>query len=196
LTSVAVYGGSFDPPHVAHVLSAAYALSVGGFDKVLVVPVFEHPFGKALAPFSDRLALCHAAFEGQSRVEVSAVEAELERPSYTERTLERLSHDHPDWRLRVLVGSDVLADTSAWHDFAEVERRAPPFVLTRRGFERPDAGPALLPEVSSTRVRELLRKRADEGAVKELRFLVPVRVLAEIEARGLYVQSRPSVVSP
>ncbi len=120
MTTVAVYGGSFDPPHVAHVLSAAYALSVGGFDKVLVVPVFEHPFGKVLAPFSDRLALCHTAFEGQGRVEVSGIEAELERPSYTERTLERLSHDHPDWRLRVLVGSDVLADTSAWHEFPEV----------------------------------------------------------------------------
>ncbi len=60
-------------------------------------------------------------------------------------------------------------------------------MLTRRGFERPGAGPALLPEVSSTRVRELLRQRVDEGAAKELGFLVPARVLAEIEARRLYV---------
>lgn len=185
--NVAFYGGSFDPPHVAHHLSVAYALSTGGFDQVLVVPVFEHAFGKVLAPFEERVELCRACFDGLSRVDVSPLEAELERPSYTERTLARLALDHPEWRLRVLIGSDVLADTGAWHDFPAVERLAPPFVLTRRGFERWGSGPALLPEVSSTHVRELLRRRDEPAAAEELRFLVPARVLERVTALGLYL---------
>jgi len=185
--NVAFYGGSFDPPHVGHLLSAAYALATGGFDQVLVMPVFEHAFGKDLAPFDARLELCRACFEGLSGVHVSSLEAELERPNYTERTLARLAADHPDWRMRVLVGSDVLADTGAWHDFAAVERLAPPYVLTRRGFERPGAGPALLPEVSSTEVRELLRRRHERDAAERLRFLVPARVLERVTALGLYL---------
>jgi nicotinate-nucleotide adenylyltransferase len=184
--NVAVYGGSFDPPHVAHFLSAAYVLSVGGFDKVLIVPVYDHPFGKALAPFVRRVELCRACFEGLSCVEVSEIEAELERPSYTERTLARISQDHPAWLLRIVVGSDVLADSHAWHDFRAVERLAPPFVLTRRGFEREGFGPALLPEVSSTHVRDLLRRRDDPQAAEELSFLVPARVLELVEQKGLY----------
>ncbi|HEY3495399.1 MAG TPA: hypothetical protein VGK73_11960, partial [Polyangiaceae bacterium] len=60
---VAVYGGSFDPPHVAHRLTADYVLAVGGFDRLIVLPVHQHAFGKQLAAFEDRLELCRRCFE-------------------------------------------------------------------------------------------------------------------------------------
>jgi nicotinate-nucleotide adenylyltransferase len=183
---VAVYGGSFDPPHVAHRLMAAYVLAVGGFERLLVLPVHEHAFGKKLAPFAERLELCRRCFAGLEHVVVSALESELPPPNFTERTLERLLELHPDYELALVIGSDVLADTSGWHDFARVAALAPPFVVTRAGHERPELGPALLPEVSSTRVRELLRRRDDPDAMHELSFLVPKAVLEGIEARGLY----------
>src|SRR6185436_19281792 len=99
--NVLFFGGSFDPPHVAHVLCVAHALSAGEFERALVVPVFEHAFGKRLCAFEHRLRMCELAFADLRNVEVSSVEAELERPSYTLRTLERLSREHPDWRLRL-----------------------------------------------------------------------------------------------
>jgi nicotinate-nucleotide adenylyltransferase len=184
---VAYFGGSFDPPHVGHLLSAVYALALG-FEKVLVVPVYEHAFGKRMAPFDTRVTLCRACFEGIEGVEVSAIEAELERPNYTERTLARLTTEHPDWELRLLIGSDVLADTSAWHDFPAVERLAPPFVLNRSGHERPGSGPVVLPEVSSTRVRELLTRQDEPEAAEELERLVSARVLAVVRSSGQYVR--------
>ncbi len=183
---VAFYGGSFDPPHLAHLFSAVLAASLGGFDKVLVMPVFEHPLGKVLSPFDLRVDLCRRCFDGFGRVEVSTLEAELERPSYTVRTLERLGRDHPDWQLRIVIGSDVLSDTSAWHDFDRVRKLAPPFVLARKGYESPELGPAVLPFVSSTRVRELLRRRDEPDALRELSFLVPERVLARVIELGIY----------
>ncbi len=183
---VAIYGGSFDPPHVAHRLTAAYVLAVGGFERLLVVPVHEHAFGKQLAPFADRLELCGRCFHGLAAVEVSSIEAELPTPNFTERTLERLLDTHPDWELSLVIGSDVLADTASWHDFARVKALAPPFVVTRAGYERPELGPALLPDVSSTRVRELLLRRGEPAADRELSFIVPASVLGYVDERGLY----------
>ncbi|HEX5098390.1 MAG TPA: nicotinate-nicotinamide nucleotide adenylyltransferase [Polyangiaceae bacterium] len=171
--ALAIFGGSFDPPHVAHLLVANYVLALGEVGRVLVVPTFEHPFGKPLSPFEERLELCRRCFDGQPGVEVSDIEAELSRPSYTVRLLERLIAEQPERPLRLIIGSDVLAETGAWHDFPRVETLAPPLVLTRAGHERPGLGPAVLPDVSSTRVRELA-------------WLVPRRVLEHIAAANLY----------
>jgi nicotinate-nucleotide adenylyltransferase len=185
--NVAIYGGSFDPPHIAHLLTASYVLAAGGFDSMLVVPVFEHAFDKTSSSFEHRVAMCRLCFDGLRDVLVTELEAELPRPSFTERTLERIATDHPDWTLRFVMGSDALEDTSKWHDYARVVKLARPFVVTRRGYERPELGPAVLPEVSSTAVRALFAKRAsDANAGPELRALVPRRVIAYADEHGLY----------
>jgi nicotinate-nucleotide adenylyltransferase len=120
-------------------------------------------------------------------VEVSDIEAALERPSYTVRTLERLAKEHSDWELRVLVGSDALAETHAWHEFERVEKLAPLFVLPRLGHEVNGLGPAVLPEVSSTEVRALLAARhGSADAQRRLELLVPLPVLDAADRLGLY----------
>ena len=58
---VALFGGSFNPPHVAHQLAALYVLETAPVDELWFVPAFEHAFGKPLAPFDDRLAMCELA---------------------------------------------------------------------------------------------------------------------------------------
>ncbi len=156
---IALYGGSFNPPHVAHVLAAAYALSIGDVERVLVVPVLKHAFDKELVPFEDRARMCELALDWIPGVEVSRVEASLGAPSRTLRTLEHLAAEHPNWQFRLLIGSDVLSETHKWFAFEEVRRLAPPLVLGRVGFPSPEAPAALLPDVSSTRVRELCAAR-------------------------------------
>jgi nicotinate-nucleotide adenylyltransferase len=184
--TTAVFGGSFDPPHVAHLLVASYVLAVGECERLLVVPVRDHAFQKPLTAFEERVELCRACFADLARVEVSTLEAELPSPNYTVTLLERLHADRPGEALRLIIGSDVLPETERWHAFERVKELAPPFVVTRRGFERPELGPPLLPEVSSTRVRELLARRADPDARRELAWLVPKRVLELVAERGLY----------
>jgi nicotinate-nucleotide adenylyltransferase len=183
---VALLGGSFDPPHVAHVLLAAYVLLMGEVDEVLVVPVCEHAFGKRLAPFADRVALCELAFAGLRQVRVSRVEEELPHPNRTLATLQRLKQQDPELRLRLLVGSDVLADAAKWHAFDEVVALAPLLVVPRPGHA---AGEALvMPDVSSTRVRELLTQRGDPAALRELSALVPRAVLDYALENQLYAR--------
>ena len=74
---VAVYGGSFNPPHLGHSLVAAYVLSAFDIERLLVIPTAAHPFDKQLAPFSDRMNMCKLAMRHLHRIEVSDIEAEL-----------------------------------------------------------------------------------------------------------------------
>lgn len=184
-TRVAVFGGSFNPPHVAHVLAVSYVLACFEVERVLVVPVFEHAFDKDLAPFAQRFELARIAFGWLPGVEVSSVEERLPTPSFTLQTLTHLAAAHPHWALRFVIGSDVLHERDKWRAFDRIEALAPPIVLGRAGFPHPSAPPALLPEVSSTRVRELLRS-ADPGAERELAALLPRRMLDWVRTHGLY----------
>lgn len=180
MTRVAVFGGSFNPPHVAHVLTVGYVLSCFDVERVLVVPVFDHAFDKALAPFEERVRMCELALGWIPGTEISRVESQIERPSYTLFTLQRLKKDHPDWELRLVVGSDVLFESHKWHAFDEVKKLAPLLVLGRVGFPHPHAPSPVLPEVSSTAIRAGLASGSDVS------HLVPRRVLEYVRARGLY----------
>jgi nicotinate-nucleotide adenylyltransferase len=179
---VAVFGGSFNPPHVAHVLAATYALSIAPIDEVLVVPVYEHAFGKKLAPFDDRFEMCRLALGWLPGVSVSDVERQLGGESLTLRTLEHLASANPSWALRLLVGADQLAVAHKWHAFDRVTAVAPLLVLGRAGAAAPGAPDPILPPTSSTAVRAAL----GAGDRELLAAHVPARVLAYIEARGLY----------
>jgi nicotinate-nucleotide adenylyltransferase len=157
-------------------------MAKGQVDRLLVVPTYEHPFAKPLAPYADRVAMCKLATGFMRGLEVSCVEAELGGESRTLRTLEHLAATHADWRLRLVIGADILAETPKWFGFEAIARLAPPLVLARAGFDAPGAGPPLLPEVSSTAVRAAIA-RGDWSQVAER---VPQCVLAFIRARGLY----------
>ncbi len=191
-TAVAIYGGSFDPPHISHVLAAVYALKVAAFERVLVVPVFEHAFHKRLTPFEHRVRMCELSFAGIAGVEVCTVERELRTPSLTLRTIEHLASAHPDWALRILIGSDVLGDTSKWHAFDRISELSPPYVVARPGYPHPSAHAALLPDVSSTRIREALLRRGSSDSDAVLAGVVPRAVLAYIGEHGLYSSQGPS----
>jgi len=182
---VAIFGGSFNPPHVAHVLAAVYVLSTEPVDEVLVVPVYKHPFSKELASFEDRLEMCRLAFSWIPRVVVSAVERELDGESLTLRTIEHLANVHPDWSMRLLLGADVIADLPKWHRFDRIAEIARPIIVGRAGVVAEGAPEPILPRVSSTDVRDAVA-RAD---VARLEKLVPRDVLAFIDERGLYRRS-------
>jgi nicotinate-nucleotide adenylyltransferase len=177
---VAVFGGSFNPPHVAHALAALLVLSTEDVDRVLVVPAYQHPFGKPLAPFADRAAMCDLAMGWIPGVEVSRVEESLGGESRTLRTLEHLASVHPDWHLRLVVGADILADAPRWFGFDAIAKLAPPIVLARAGMPSPEG--TRLPQVSSTEVRAKIAA----GAWEELASMVPKRVLEYVREKGLY----------
>lgn len=182
---VAVYGGSFNPPHVAHVLAAVYVLSTAPIDEVLVVPVYKHPFSKELAPYDDRLEMCRLAFSWIPGITVSTVERELDGESLTLRTLEHLRTTNPGWSMRLLIGADVIADLPKWHRFDRIAEIAPPIIVGRAGVVAEGAPMPILPRVSSTEVRDAIAR----GDMEQVSKLVPKDVLAHAASRGLYRRS-------
>jgi nicotinate-nucleotide adenylyltransferase len=177
---IAVFGGSFNPPHVAHVLACTLVLSTEDIDGLLVVPAYRHPFAKPLEPFDDRVLMCELAMGWIPGVEVSRVEEELGGASLTLRTLQHLADTNAGSTLRLVIGADVLAEAPRWHGFEAIAKLAPPIVLGRAGVA--GASPSLLPDVSSTHVRAAIAR----GAWSDAARLVPRAVLAHIRAKGLY----------
>src|SRR5690606_17302046 len=115
---IAVYGGSFNPPHVGHAMVMSWLRWTGRAEAVWLLPTFHHAFGKDLAPWPLRVELCEqlAALAGGS-VSVCTVEAELPAPSYTIDTLRELARRHPEHRFRMVIGSDNLAVLDKWKDW-------------------------------------------------------------------------------
>jgi nicotinate-nucleotide adenylyltransferase len=185
---VALLGGSFDPPHVCHLLISSYVLQVAEVDQVWWLPCASHAFGKRSAPFEDRIALCELATRHREDIVVSGVEARLDPPSYTIDTVDELRRQHPDHTFVWIAGSDLLGELTRWHRHEELLASLR-FVVVRRGeiWESPPPGcrhevlPLRFPDVSSTQVREAI-VRGDE-----VDGLVDRAVLRAIRDRRLYL---------
>jgi nicotinate-nucleotide adenylyltransferase len=176
-----------------------------GFERVLAVVVHAHAFAKSLESFEHRVAMAQLAFEPISGVQVSRIEQDLRAPNYTVDTLRALRRLHPDWEMRLLLGSDLVPELPRWRDAEQVVQLAPPFVIERarepsqsqstRAF--PDASLAL-PAISSSELRKRLqnsaRSEASEAELEQderwLEERLPSAVLAYVRQHGLYTSSQ------
>ncbi|MDB4971182.1 MAG: nicotinate (nicotinamide) nucleotide adenylyltransferase [Myxococcales bacterium] len=178
---VAVYGGSFNPPHVAHQLAITYVLATARprIDELWLVPTFKHPFDKQLAPYEDRVRMCElAAGPFGDKVKLSRIEEELGGESYTLRTVKALMERHPGVELALVIGADLVAERERWHGWPELKELVRFIVVGRQG--QPSAGGIELPGVSST----IVRQRVARG--ESIDALVAADVVEYIAARGLY----------
>lgn len=187
---IGVFGGTFDPPHVGHLVTAVNVGHLLELDLVLLV-VAGSPWQKegtrAITPAADRLAMVAAAVEGVARLEVSSIEVDRPGPSYTVDTLDALAAVYPGAEFYTVMGADAAALLPTWERYNEVLRRTRVVVVDRPGA--PSDLPPLTDwihvqvphlDVSSTD----LRARVVDG--RPLDFLVPDAVRRVIVERGLY----------
>jgi len=141
VTRVALFGGSFNPPHVAHQLVALYVLETQPVDELWFVPTYAHPFGKPLVAYEHRIAMCELASAPLGpRARASRAEAELaERPGFVaSHTLDLVDYlAAQGHQLRLVVGTDILGDVAKWHRWDDVVARAPLIVVGRAGHSLP-----------------------------------------------------------
>lgn len=180
---IALFGGSFDPPHLAHQMVCLWVLSTQEIDEVWMVPCFQHPFDKRSAPFAHRAAMCELAAAVLARVRVCTIEAALGAPSYTLATVKALQARHPEHTFSLIVGADLVKERERWFGWEELKMRVPFMIVGRMGAEATMEGeeaPIKLPAVSSTLARAALAHgRPPVG-------LVPRAVLEYIAREGLY----------
>jgi nicotinate-nucleotide adenylyltransferase len=194
---IGLLGGTFNPPHLGHLVCAQEAHLQLELEQVLWIPASLPPH----KPVDDdpgvehRLALCRMAIEGDDRFEVCDLEADRHGPSYTVDTLEELHSQMPDSEFFLIVGADVAAGFAEWRKPDRVLELATLAVAERPGIERAVVEEALgrldagarsrffdMPEigVSST----MLRARVRTG--KSTRYLMPEAVRGYIDEHGLY----------
>ena len=177
---VAIYGGSFNPPHVGHAMVASWIGWTGRADAVWLLPAFHHAFDKPLAPWPVRLRMAGALADAVGNgCRVEPIEAQLPVPSYTVRTLEALAARHPEHDFHLVVGADVLSQLPQWREIDRLRARFPLIVVGREGWAPVPDAPSF-PGVSSTEIR------ARVASGESIAHLVPQGVRAIIEANGLY----------
>lgn len=200
---IGLFGGSFNPPHVGHMLAVAYTLSIGEVDEVWALPVHQHAFEKDLESFEHRVEMLTLALAPLRQTCVSRVEQDLPAPNYTLHTVQHLRKLHPSASFRLIVGGDALAERHRWYGFEELTALAPLLVLRRaselgletdvetagRGLDISAGMAAVLPAISSSQVRAWLRDTSDEST-EFLRAFVPRDVLDYIRAHGLYAPTK------
>lgn len=188
---IGVFGGTFDPPHVGHLVAAVEARHRLGLDRVLLV-VANHPWQKEgerpITPAEHRLAMVQAAVGAVEGLEASDVEIARGGPSFTADTLVQLAEREPGAELFLILGADAALALPTWERVDEVRDLARLVVVNRPGCPAASAPegweatmlqmPAI--DLSSTELRD----RAVTGA--PLTYLVPDAVARYIEEHGLY----------
>jgi len=150
---IALFGGSFDPPHIGHTEICKWIFAKGLADEVWVIPCFVHPFEKKLSPFEDRYSMCRLALNKLSlTIDILNVEKELGGVSHTLRTIKHLQTKYPEHRFMLVTGGDVRAQTEEWHNFSEI-RELVNVIHIPRGDDSP------IPNISSTTIREKIKGR-------------------------------------
>jgi nicotinate-nucleotide adenylyltransferase len=180
---IALFGGSFDPPHVGHLLAASWVLLTEPVDELWFIPVFQHPFAKPMiGSFEERISLCETAIAslGFSRARVSRAEAEVGKDGRTVDLLEHLHRLRPNDSFALVMGSDILQETAQWKSWDRVQELARIIRVQRAGHELPGLRAAVLPAVSSTDLRARLAAGSDVSG------LLPLAVERALRVSGTY----------
>jgi nicotinate-nucleotide adenylyltransferase len=199
----AILGGTFNPPHIGHMLCASEAADQLGLDRVVLMPVFTPPHKEVPEdPGPEvRLELCELAAAGDERLEVSRLELDRGGPSFTVDTLRELHARHPEHDLIFIVGGDMAVSLPTWKEPRTVLELAKLAIAERSGALRRDIVERLTAEYGEDVTERLdffdmprmdvssseIRRRVAAG--RTIRYLVPEAVAEHIARRGLYAGS-------
>ena len=184
LKKIAIYGGTFDPVHHAHLILAREAIETLDLDRVILVPAAISPLKKA-APVASgelRLAMLRAAIKGDPKFEVNECELLRPPPSYTIDTVEKICRCECDASIYCLIGEDNVGQLPQWHRFGELENMVRFVVLDRSGKQPSHSYPLIHRriDISATEIRRRVAQN------ESIRYLVPDSVDEIIQREKLY----------
>lgn len=186
---IGLYFGSFNPVHTGHLIIANHLLNEVALEKIWFIVSPQNPFKveSSLLNEYQRLHLLTLATEDDPRIKVSDIEFVLPRPSYTSVTLSHLTEKYPQHTFSLIMGSDSFQNLHRWKNHEYIVKHHPIYVYPRPGFEITNHVNAKLTlvkapllEISATQIRQLIKNG------KSIRYLVPGKVIDEIEKTNYY----------
>lgn len=189
---IGLFGGSFNPPHIAHLIGAEIAYEVLDLDKLLLVPaaIPPHKQDHDLPDPQVRLEMTKAAVADNPRFDVCGIELERSGPSYTIDTVLELRRLYPEAQFVLIIGLDNLEILHSWYRSAELVELVEVAVMVRPGYSTADVSEAMLERVSFVELPLLeisgtkIRQRLHEG--KSIQYWVPEAVRAYIKVNHVY----------
>ena len=182
--NIALYGGAFDPPHIGHTAFCRQLCSQSEFQQVWILPSYKHPFDKQLTNYEKRIVMCEIAFARLSpKVVISHEEILVPGQGYTLDLLRHLKKTYPQHTFTLALGTDNYQSRHRWKGFEEIKSLVQVKFYGRKGNEAENDSlgvDAPFPEVSSSQLRELLRKG------ERPTHLLPEGVMEFIVAMNLY----------
>ena len=190
---IGIFGGSFNPPHAAHLIVAEFIRDEFDLDRILWIPSYHTPLKNPedLAPMEERYEMTRIAISDNDRFDLSDVEIRRGGFSYTVDTLRSLQEKSPEIEFSLIMGTDSFGGISSWREPEEILRRAPLIVYPRKGSDtveelhgasgRISIARAPLVEISGTMIRERIRHG------RSIRYLVPPPVERYLRERRLYL---------
>jgi nicotinate-nucleotide adenylyltransferase len=190
---VGIFGGTFDPIHLGHLIIVEEARQEVGLDQIWFIPAGEPPHkqGKNITPAHHRARMVELAIQCNPFFSMSTLEIERQGPSYTVDTLEILTEKHPNHHFFLIVGADMVKDLLHWYKIKKILQFVRVIGLGRPGFETkslPDfikhrvtwVNKGVETNLSSTYIRNQLKHG------KSVRYLVPKPVYQYMKEHGLY----------
>lgn len=212
---IGIFGGSFDPVHVGHLIAAECAREQAGLDRVLFIPaaIPPHKQGRSLAAAEQRVEMLHLAVDGHDAFAVSTIEVDRGGVSWTVETLAALRDARPGDDLVLLLGPDAVANLPGWREPELIAALAELRGLEREAIDdlgRSARDPRLAPLLGADGVAALLANRirlpaigirasdlrAAVAAGRSIRYRTPRAVERYIAAHGLYRPGGPPAPAP
>lgn len=202
MARIGLYGGTFDPIHHGHLISARSLSEQLDLERVFLIPAARPPHkpNGAATSMEDRLAMARLAVAGDALFEVSDIESRRDGPSYTIDTVERIRQAFgAATELFWFIGGDSLPELPSWHRVRELVERVSIVTATRPGWQQPTEA-TLSAAVGEAAARRLLSNcvatpsigisateiRERRAAGRSVRYLTPPAVVAYMEDHGLY----------
>ncbi|MET1247552.1 nicotinate-nucleotide adenylyltransferase [Sporolactobacillus sp. STCC-11] len=187
---IGIFGGTFDPPHLMHLLIAEEALEACELDQVWFLPSYQPPHvqGKtARASAEQRADMVYLAIKENERFAVCRAEIERKGKSYTVDTFRELTEKYPNYHFHFILGADMVDDLPTWHQVAELSKLTSFIAFKRPGY--PETHPDFadvryidMPKVDLS--SSFLRRRLRQG--RSCRYFLNDAVINYIKERGLY----------
>jgi nicotinate-nucleotide adenylyltransferase len=190
--NLGIFCGSFNPPHLGHLIVSESVRDQLSLEKTLLIPSANPPNKQigSLLPVSDRLAMTRLAAAGNPALEVSDMESARGGMSYTVDTVEKLSVLYAGWKLHLIIGADNLLEFDTWRSPDRILAHATLVAMTRPGYEVDAKKSRFHREAVWVKVPQIgisgteIRRRIRMG--RSIRYMVPLAVEEYIMHRGLY----------
>jgi len=187
MSRIGLMGGTFDPPHLGHLLIAEQAREQLELDEIWFLPAAIPPHKAGFSDATHRIEMTRLAIEDDAAFRLDLIEFERDEPSYTVETMRRLRERYPDHTFFFLIGADSLDALERWADYETLVRLVTFGAVARPGSRYripPDADVRTIDmpqlEISSTDLRERVKRR------KSIKYLVPAAVDTYVKEHGLY----------